>query len=209
MELHLTVCMRCAKQITASKSVWSSQVTLALQAELTVSSVHVFTEYFTHKCWNSSHWYSWCWLKLNLVCWLGLYLFVWLFSLVQNNLDIMSLVIFGWLLLIPSVENLAVLSNIMAMFGLEIFVFHKVRFLRAAIVCIYVSPLGAVRVVWLPETSWHDNVEFKYPSIVYTCVGKYSWKHLLKCTVKNGCSDESYKMWSRFFFPVTSVVISK
>lgn len=47
MELHLTVCIRCAKQITASKSVWSSQVTLVLQAELTVSSVHVFTKYFT------------------------------------------------------------------------------------------------------------------------------------------------------------------
>lgn len=45
---------------------------------------------------------------------------------------------------------------------------------RATIICIYVSPLGVVRVVQLPQTSWHEHVAFKYTFIVYVCVGKYS-----------------------------------
>lgn len=70
---------------------------------MTVGSVHVFTKYFTRVLKQFS-------LKLVVLieagCWLGLYLFLGLFSLVQNNLGIASVVIFGQLLLILSGESL-------------------------------------------------------------------------------------------------------
>lgn len=191
MELHLTVCMHCAKQITANKSVWSSQVTLVLQAELTVSSAHVFTKYFTRVLKQFS---------LGLVVpikansWvLAWPVSVWLFSLVPKNLDIIFVVIFEWSVLIPSGESLAVVSNIIAMFGVEIFIFHKVMCLEGHYcTCLCHSS-------WCSERGlaswdfWHECVEFEYTSIVYTCVGKYSWKHISNAHWVN--SEEWMKWW--------------
>lgn len=145
----------------------------------------------SHKCWNSFYWYSWCWLKLNPGCWLGPYLFVWLFSHFQNNSDIMSVVIFGWLVLIPSGESLAVLSNSNVWFRDVYISWSQVSL--GPLLYVFMSVLLVVRVVQLPQTSWHDHVEFKYTFIVYICVGKYSWKHLSNAHWVN--SEEWMQWW--------------
>lgn len=196
MELHLTVSMHCAKQITVSKSVWSSPSYFSFTGRVD-SSVHVFAKYFTRVLEQFSLLLV---VLIQAESWvLAWPVSVWLFSLVQN---IMSVVIFGQLVLIPSGESLAILSSIIAMFALEIFIFHKVRYLEGHY-CMYLWQSS-----WCSEgglASWNfmaDHVEFKYTSVVDTCVGKCSWKHLSN---SHWVSSEEWmqwwKLWDVGFFP--------
>lgn len=123
MELHLTVCMHCAKQITANKSVWSSQVTLVLQAELTVSSVHVFTKYFTRVLKQFS-------LGLVVLIKADSWVLAWPVSLCFLLFRKIRISCLSWFLSDLYLPLQAVLSTIVAMFGVEIFIFHKVMCLE-------------------------------------------------------------------------------